>query len=280
MCYYQLQKIRGIALRIIKHKFPSILRAILGFIVIFLYCNSSMANNAFYITISNQVARKQDLQIITNNASNSNTIGYEEDASIFKTQDVMQSRRKNNSFTYIDSSYKSGEMGPLKFTNNPLDVAIIGKNQYFKVLTPRGVRYTLAGSMIKDSEGRLVNSEGYFFLSVNNDLIQIPFESNEISIAGDGAIFVNQEEIGRIAVVSIPSPNTLIKEGNSLYRSVTGEIPLDEYTVKSGALRVSNVNATRVMGQTIETQRSFSTTSGLVTEINDIEKQAIGKFLK
>jgi flagellar basal-body rod protein FlgF len=241
---------------------------------------TAFANNAFYITVSNQVARKQDLQIITNNASNSNTVGYEEDSVLFGTQEVMQSSKKNNSYVITEGVYKPGELGPLKFTNNPLDVAIIGKDQYFKILSPRGVRYTLAGAMIRNSQGLIVNSEGYSFLSINNDVLQVPPEASEIVVANDGTIYADQEEVGRIAVVSIPNPNSLIKEGNSLYRSTASELPLDEYTVQSGALRASNVNAARVMGQTIETQRSFSITSSLLGEINDTEKQAINKFLK
>lgn len=257
-----------------------------GFMIRIIICLSLLfpatifANNAFYISIANQVARKQDLQIITNNAANANTIGYEEDATIFGTQEVLESKRKNNSFTYTKGSYKSGEQGALKFTNNPLDVAIIERNQYFKILTPRGVRYTLSGSMIRNSRNILVNSEGYSFLSIDNGLIEIPEDTREVTIANDGTITADGEEIDRIAVVSIPNPNALVREGESLYKSLAGEVVIEEYTIQSGALRASNVNAARIVGQTIETQRSFSIISGLVTDVSEAEKLAVSRLLK
>lgn len=238
------------------------------------------ANNAYYITLSNQVARKQELEIITNNAANSNTIGYEEDAIIFDKFDVMQSRKKNNSFVVPRAMYKSGDMGPLKQTNNPLDVAIMAPDQYFKVRTSNGIRYTLAGNMFRNSQGLLVNSSGHPYLTLNNDVLQIPLDAVNIQISADATIYAEGVALERIGVVMIPDKFSLAKEGESLYRGTAPEVQIDDYTVMSGALRISNVNAARVMSQTIETQRSFSATTSLLNDLGDMEKQAVNKHLK
>ena len=239
-----------------------------------------LASNAYYITLSNQVARKQELEIITNNAANTNTIGYEEDAIIFDKFDVMQNKKKNNSFVVSRSMYKSGDMGPLKHTNNPMDIAIAGSDQYFKIQTPKGVRYTLSGNIFRNSQSILVNSDGYPFLTVNNGIIQVPDDAIDLRFTSDGTLYADGIAGDRIGIISIPNKFSLVKEGGSLYRGTEGEVPIDDYTVITGALRISNVNAAKVMSQTIETERSFSTTSSLLRELGDLEKQAVNRQLK
>jgi flagellar basal-body rod protein FlgF len=250
------------------------------FLVFLSFSLHSFADNAYYITLSNQIARKQDLSIIANNAANTNTPGYEEDATLYKSSKIYENSKSEINFVQAAGIYKPGALGALKITNNPLDVAIIGEGQYFKILTTAGVKYTLAGSMIKNSDGALVNSLGMPFLSQNNDFLQVPIDTRDIQIAQDGTIYADGEAQNRIGVAYFPNKNTLIKEGDSLYASTAPEVPIDEYTIQSGALRLSNVNATRVMSQTIEAQRSFSTTSALLKEISDMEKQSVSRILR
>lgn len=240
----------------------------------------ALSNNAYYMTLSNQLIRKQDLTITTNNAANANTIGYEEDNQILSSIDYQETKRKDNSFVYSNKMYKSGQMGGIKYTGNPLDLAIIGSNQYFKLLTPNGIRYTLAGNILKNIDGVLVNHEGVPFLSFNNGLIQLPNENSQITVASDGTIFSNDDEIDRIGIAYFPNKNSLVKEGNNLYSSLEPETPIDNFTIQSGALRASNVNAAKAMGQTVEAQRSFSITNNLLNDISDIEKQAVSRILK
>lgn len=247
----------------------------------FFYSPNIVANNAFYISISDQVARKQDLEIISNNAANSSTVGYEEDSSIYHNYDVMESRRKNNSFVHLRKTYKSGELGPIKQTGNPLDLVIQGTNQYFKVQTPRGPRYTLSGSMFRNINGLLVNSDGFHFLTGNNAPIGVPTDAAELSVLDSGIIMADGNQVDIIGVFKIADKNALIKEGRSLYKSSDNGTPLDvgEFKIKSGALRGSNVNSGQMMSQTIEAQRSFSTITNLISELNSLEKNSVSRIL-
>lgn len=248
--------------------------------ILLMYFNNTNASNAGYITLSNQIARKQALEIITNNAANSNTTGFEEDGAILNKYDVLQNKRKKNSFVITRGMYKPGDQGSLKYTHNPLDIAIIESNQYFKVFTPRGIRYTLNGAVLRNNQNLLVNSEGYPFLTINNDVLQLPEGSIDIRIASDGMVYADDVAIERIGVSLIEDKYALEKEGNSLYKSNASEVPSDNFTLATGALRMSNVNAGRIMSETIEAQRSFSTTTNLLNEIGDIEKQSFNRILK
>jgi len=128
------------------------------------------ANNASYIALSNQIARKTQLEVVSNNVANSNTVGFEQDAILFRNADLKQGSKRNNSFTWAETTYRTGDKGGIKVTNRPTDVAIGGEG-YFKVATERGDRYTLDGSMLINNQGVLVNSSGYAYLSAENDQI-------------------------------------------------------------------------------------------------------------
>lgn len=98
-----------------------------------------MQTTAYYITLSNQLAKKSQLAVIANNVANSKTIGYQSDDAVFQTINTKQSKNKGVSFVHTSGLFKNEEPGALKLTNRPLYLAIAGKG-YFKVLTPRGER--------------------------------------------------------------------------------------------------------------------------------------------
>lgn len=240
---------------------------------------SSFANNSIYISLSNQKVKMEEINIISNNAANTNTVGYEQDGVVTQKYDI-KSGRKINSFSSLKQLYKSENLGGLKKTGSPYDLAIIGDNQYFKVLTPRGERYSLNGRMIRNAENILVTSEGYPFVSVDGAVIEIPDEIQNIDVGENGMIYGNGEEIGRIGVFMIMDKKSLIKEGDSLYKNTDPDLPIEEYTIMSGYLRDSNVNSAKVMSDLIQAQRDFTVASDLIRDISDLEKNAISRFVK
>lgn len=88
------------------------------------------------------------------------------------------------------------------------------------------------------------------------------------------------QEVGQIGVFYVEDRNSLIKEGDGLYKTTTPDVPLDDYTIISGALRTSNVSPTKIITQTMESQRSFSGATSFISDIVDLEKQAVSKILK
>ncbi len=246
-----------------------------------LFCvsNAAFANNTSYITLSNQIARKRQLETVANNAANINTVGYEQDDVLLRKVDYKQNSRRNNSFVWAETNYKSGEQGGLNVTNRPTDLAIAGPG-YFKVITPRGPRYTLDGSMVINNQNILVNMEGYPYSSVDNEPINIPEDFQMIDVSQDGTVFVDDEDVGIIGVFGFDAEDPMIKEGNRLYKSSAAEIALENYTIISGAVRTSNVNPTLVMARMVEMQRSVGATNNLMSDVADLEKTIINKLGK
>ena len=246
---------------------------------LFFLCNMATANNASYIALSNQIARKTQLEVVSNNVANSNTVGFEQDTILFRNVDLKQGSKRNNSFAWAETTYRTGDKGGIKVTNRPTDVAIGGEG-YFKVATARGDRYTLDGSMLINNQGVLVNSSGYAYLSAENTPIEIPDNFQTIDIAQNGSVFVDEEEVGILGVFGFDAADPIIKEGGNLYAIRGSDRVLEEFTIIAGALRASNVNSTLSMAQMIEMQRAYGLTTDLMTKVNETESSSIQKLMK
>lgn len=242
-------------------------------------CGLCFANNTSYIALSNQIARKRQLEVVANNAANINTVGYEEDDILLRKVDVKQNSKRKNSFVWAETNYKSGNQGALKITGKPSDIAIGGEG-YFKIITPKGLRYTLDGNMIINNDYVLANKDGYPYASIDNEPITIPENFQSFEVAEDGTIFVDQEAISTIGVFTFTDPSSLIKEGNSLYKSANNDIPVEDYHIISGALRSSNVNPTMVMAKMVEMQRAVGGANNLMSDVNELDRSLISKLSK
>lgn len=242
-------------------------------------CYTTAANNSSYIALSNHVAQRTKLEVSANNIANVNTIGYEADGVVFRNVDLKQSSSRSNSFVYTDGTYMSESSGPIKMTHRPLDMAIAGYG-YFKILTPKGERYSLNGAVFLNREYVLVNIDGLPFASRGGTQITLPADTVDVRVAEDATIYADGDEIDIFGIFSFVEPNGLVKEGNNLYSSKVRDILLDEYTIISGALRGSNVNSAKSMTEMIELQRSAAMTNNLLSNVADLEKSVITKVAK
>jgi flagellar basal-body rod protein FlgF len=236
------------------------------------------SSNAFYITLSNQIARRRQLEVVAHNTANTNTIGFEADSVLFNKYDIKESKKKRNSFVLDTATYRSEDQGALQRTNRPLDIAIIAEECYFKVQTPRGNRYTLNGSLFINNQGVVVNGKGNPYLSPDNQPIVLPENIVQFQISQDGLFLADGEEVGQIGVFLIPEKYALVKESDGLARSKAPDIVAEEYMILDNTLRMSNVNPTKSMTQMVELQRSIGMTSTLMSDLNDLQKSALQKI--
>jgi flagellar basal-body rod protein FlgG len=148
------------------------------------------------------LAQQLNVDTIANNLANVNTAGFKKMRVDF--QDLLyQTLRMPGSpaaegtqlptgiqvglGTRPAATVKSFAQGNFEQTDNPLDLAI-EDNGFFQVMLPSGeVAYTRAGAFKMDSEGNIVNSDGYM-LEPN---IIIPKDSSGINVAPDGTVSVN-----------------------------------------------------------------------------------------
>jgi len=241
----------------------------------------AFANNGLYIATSNNMARQKQLEVTSNNAANINTVGFEQDNTVFEQRKLKSSKKKKEAYVIIKGNYHTNDQGPLKQTNRPLDMAVVG-NGYFMVLTPKGPRYTLDGRGIISGNNTLVNHDGHPYSDREGQPIIFPEQRNVLDILSDGTVFADEEEIGIIGVFDFLPKTKLAKEGDNLYSSSNLGFVLEgeDVTVASGYLRGSNVNSTKVLTDMIELQRSNESSLELIKNIASMEKNTISKLTK
>lgn len=242
--------------------------------LILLIAAPTFANNASYLAVSNLLLRNDQMQIVSNNIANSNTDGFVSDKLLITKLDV-QDKNKENSYVEGHSTYNSDDQGPLITTHRTLDIAIAERNAFFRVITPRGNRYTLNGNMFISNEGILVNAQGYPYHSFDGDVIVIPIEVSNLQISGGGLIFADGEEIGNIGVFTFPANQKLSKDGNALYKTEGEEIAMENFTILNGTLRGSNVNPAVAMTEMIELQRSHAMATSVIKDVYELQTKAI-----
>jgi flagellar basal-body rod protein FlgG len=156
-------------------------------------------------------------------------------------------------------------------TKNELDLAIEGDG-FFQIILPNGeTAYTRDGSFKLDSDGRIVNSDGFAL----EPEISIPSDALSISVGIDGTVSVLQagdsvpSEIGTIELARFVNPAGLISTGRNLY--IISEASGDEMTgtpgedglgsIAQGFLEMSNVSVVDEMVSMITAQRAYEVNS-------------------
>jgi flagellar basal-body rod protein FlgG len=184
-------------------------------------------------------------ETISNNLANLSTKGFKRDALSF-----------NEVLTQKMYSASDFSQGPIQYTGNPVDLALNGKG-FFKIQTPKGLRYTRNGTFGLGKDNTLVTQKGD---PVLGDSGPIRVDGTEISVGTDGQVEVNGVLAGRISRVDFKNPGRLLKEGANYYvdPGEAQELPgPDKTTVHQGYLEESNVDMTEEMIRMVEASRAF-----------------------
>jgi flagellar basal-body rod protein FlgG len=174
--------------------------------------------------------------------------------------------------------------GDLLPTGNPLDVAIEGEG-FFQVTQPSGeIAYTRDGSLKRDSQGRLVNSEGFLL----EPGITIPDNVLSVTVGVDGTVSVTQpgvaaaQQVGAIELTRFVNPAGLKSVGHNLFvpTQASGEptsgTPGQEGfgTILQLYVEGSNVNVVEEMVNLISGQRAYEINSRAIRTADEMMQTA------
>ena len=236
-------------------------------------------------------AQQLNVEVISNNIANMNTIGFKRQRAEFQDllyQDVERAGTQSSANGTIvptgiqigagvkaGSVYRITEQGSTTQTGNKLDLAINGRG-YFQVLTPSGeTAYTRAGNFSLNQDGQLVTSEGYQV----QPQITIPQTATDISISANGQVQVTTAGqtaptvVGQLQLASFTNEAGLQALGGNLYQisaasgaAVTGN-PTDVGfgSLMQGYTEASNVDAVTEVTALISAQRAYEMNSKVVT---------------
>jgi flagellar basal-body rod protein FlgF len=239
-----------------------------------------MLDGATYSLISKQIAVTNHLQVIENNVANNNTVGFKEDAMLFKQhmhRDVADKHVMTAPYTTVANFAPGG----MKMTSQPLDCAIHGPGFFMIKMASGEIGYTRNGHFRRLQDGTLVTADGDVVLSLDGQEIVFAVDDLEPRIIGDGSIMVNGEERGRLGIVEFASTQDFKKLGNSLF--TTKQAPLPEGVsskVMQGMLEESNVNSLVQLTILANAQRDMSQVTHLVNEGYMLQRNAFKIYSK
>ena len=243
-------------------------------------------SDAVYQATAGALIQQYRLDILSNNLANVNTVGFKEDKAHFElleTEPVSPSEADAaptiEPYIAGDPSleyYVNFSQGPLRHTENPLDLAIEGDG-FFNIQTPEGVQYTRKGNFVLGEGGILVTPEGYPVLGQSGN---IQLEGGTITIGGDGSIQVDGNTVDTLNVTRFPDAQQLEKTGESLFLAVDGGAsgtPAENFEIKQGYVELANVDPVRGMVEMIEALRVFEAYQKILETLDEVDSQAVGE---
>lgn len=244
-----------------------------------------------YTSGTGMISQMKKLDIITNNLANVNSNGYKEDNLLTRSfKETLVSRLNDpsvfnttpevgplNKGVRIDQIFTSFAQGTLSETNNLTDFAIKGEG-FFVVNTPEGERLTRDGSFSVDSNGRLVNAEGYPVMGENGEII---VQNNQFTLNADREIVSSGEYIDRLLVVDADNEQ-LRKAGNNLYinQNPDSQTVNTDSKVEQGFLEGSNVDLATSMVNMMEVYRSYESNQKVAKMIDETLGKAVNEIGK
>lgn len=235
------------------------------------------------IAATGMLAQQRNVEVISNNIANLNTVGYKRQRAEFQdllyqtleragavsstTGTVVPNGVQIGAGVKTGSVYRIVEQGNVTATGNDFDMAISGRG-LFRVLMPNNEEaYTRAGNFSVSSDGRLVTEDGYEI----EPGVSIPEDAIDVSISKDGVIEAriagqqNMRELGRLELVNFFNESGLEAIGDNLLLETpaSGEPVVGNPgdpgfgQILQGFIETSNVDPVQEITALIAAQRAY-----------------------
>ncbi|UQV19089.1 flagellar basal-body rod protein FlgG [Brevundimonas albigilva] len=245
---------------------------------------------------SGMAAQQLNVEVISNNIANMNTVGFKKQRAEF--QDLLyqniermgaQSSSQGNvvpTGIQVGAGVKAGavyritEQGTPQHTGNPYDMAIDGKG-FFQVTLPSGeIAYTRAGNLQVNPEGQMVTDDGYLL----EPAVTIPQDAVDIIISKSGLVQVTtagQAEpttVGQIELATFFNEAGLEAIGDNLLLETAasgaatigapGEVGFGQ--ILQSYTEASNVDAVSEISALIVAQRAYEMNSKVISTADEM----------
>lgn len=263
---------------------------------------------ALYTGASGMLAQQTNVDNISNNLSNVNTVGYKKEKTEFKSLLYQTIQTKTTTAngeekpipaqvglgTRIASTTSVYTQGALMQTENPTDFAMVGDG-FFAVKGADGeTYYTRAGNFVW-AEGNtgltLSTSDGYAVLDSNNQPIVLPngVNAGSVTVSEDGSFSYKNAQGDiidmnkRFGFFQFNNPSGLEKVGDNLLAVTDASgaalnertnAALSESGVRQNYLEGSNVQVSDEMVNLIIAQRAYQLNSKAITASDEMLEQA------
>lgn len=232
----------------------------------------------FYDLTSGMLTQSRNLDIISNNMSNTATIGYKQDRYADSTfEEVMLSRIGNKDkihgveemgtttshMTVVTEIRTDHTQGALEETALPLDFALDGVNNYFAVDGVNGRVYTRNGSFMLDDEGYLYLPTQGRVLNQGGQPIYLGTDRiNASNLAGEIFDETTGQLLGQIGVFQFDNPAEQLQKIGEGGMFQANAAPQDGTAlIHWNMVERSNIDLTQQMADMITCERALQSSA-------------------
>ncbi len=252
---------------------------------------------SLWTSASGMAAQKLNMDVIANNLSNVNTVGFKKSRADFVDL-LYQNLRSPGAATSSGGEVPTGiqvgmgtkpvsvqkilSQGDYVQTKNDLDFAVEGEG-FFKILSNGEELYMRAGAFKMDSEGYIVTSEGERLqpeFSIPPEAVNFTVDSggNMVAMGPDGTELASAQ----LTIHSFPNAAGLLSVGGNRFRPteasgdpVEGNPGVDGLgTLSQGYLEMSNVDVVEEMVNMIVGQRAYEVASKSIKAADEMLQMA------
>ncbi len=248
------------------------------------------------IAATGMLAQQRNVEVISNNIANLNTIGYKRQRAEFQdllyqtlerpgalssaTGTTVPNGVQIGAGVKTGSVYRITEQGNVTTTGNNFDLAISGRG-LFRIQLPDGLEaYTRAGNFAVSADGRLVTEDGYEVLPG----VVIPEDAIDVSVSEDGVIEARiagdqqLRELGRLELVTFFNQSGLEAIGDNLLleTSASGQPLIGSPgepgfgRILQGFVETSNVDPVQEITALIAAQRAYEMNARVIETSDEI----------
>lgn len=250
--------------------------------------------NALNTAATGMTAQAKQIEVISNNVANSDTVGFKKGRAVFEDlfyQNIKDPGSATSATTQNPTGTQVGlgaqlaavsrdhTQGSFRQTGRNLDIAVAGEG-FLTFNKPDGSRaYSRDGQLNLSPEGRLVNTQGY---ALEPEIV-IPPNSQGVQISNDGRVQVRDpqgqiQDVGQIQLTNFANPAGLQAVGGNLYLESPASgaaTPGNPGEAGFGAiqqqfLEASNVSPMNEMTDMIRAQRGFELNSKVITTVDQM----------
>ncbi len=237
---------------------------------------------AYYVAAGSLKARSFQLETLSNNLANANTVGYKTERSFFSIFNKAQASTRNlpltkavNDGTVLAERGVDFAQGTLYPTQRSLDLALDG-NAFLVIRTPEGVRVTRDGRLDIGSNGQLQSADGSPALGKNGQSIQIRPNGEAVVITADGTVTQGTETLGQLDLKAYEKPYALKRAGSNRYDPSGLAETTPKGTLAQGYLEQSTVDVPSLMIDMIRLNRLFEMSQKVASTLsNDLDANTI-----
>lgn len=244
---------------------------------------------SLYTATTGMLVQKTKMDVMTNNITNIETVGYKKDSMVSRSFQEMMLERINDpngigdtgmvgpvsTGIHIDEIITEFAQGSMEDTGRLSDVGLEGSG-FFVVSTPDGERYTRNGAFAVNSDGYLVNQDGFF---VQGEAGRIHVGNGEFSIDEQGFVSVDGAINNKLSIVSFADVSGLRKRGNNLFSNEGTQLVADTETkVQQGFLEGSNVDMAEEMVDMMGLSRTYETNQRIIKMLDDTLEKSVNEI--